>query len=260
MLNIALKFETVWGILIVSVLVLLVVICIVFLNKKKGKNNTFAVENFESEAIQKIAEAYSDKITSAFLRVNSLYSNIIKVLSTQNHKHLKKSQKRIKKLQTEMDGLRKELFVHLKDNEDSKTVNQFYVLMVENLEEMVFAMARIVKTSDKHLRKERKKLTFNQIRELNTLDEMSCELFNSIETAFSQADFDGFDVLSAMANRLLESTNLLLDDHIDKVNSTKHNPKNFKLYTKLLKRSRDLFTQTEEILNRYKTLQEDEGE
>ena len=221
--------------------------------KKQLKYSERPLVNIHNKnSIETITVEHSEHISSAFVRINLLYSNIIRDLAIQDYVLLQKNKKKLNTLNMEVEGLKDDIFIYLQTKEDNSEVKQFYILTLENLEDMVLAMTEILKISRVHINKNHKKLTFNQIRDLKSLDAKISSLFNKIEVAFKENSFDTFDLLASDAKEILNRMTLMLENHINKINSINNNPKNFKLYTKLIKKSSDLFGLLIEILNRYK--------
>lgn len=205
-----------------------------------------------AEIIQNITALQSNLISSTFIRINALYSNIIRDLAVQDYQLLQKNEKKLKTLNADIEILRNAIFKEIIANSDDKKVNSFYVLTIENMEDMVLTLSQILKISKSHIYKNRKKLTFNQIKDLKIIDEKSSHLLHQIEINFSEQNLQNFEARCEECDNLLILMNDMLSKHIERIKSTDYNPKNFKLYTKFLRKSINLIKQLNDILVRLK--------
>lgn len=237
-------FYILFGLIALSALVLLLRH---FYNKKQ------AFKRPDNSAIIKgITSIESNLVTSTFIRINALYSHIIKDLAMQDYALLKKNQKRLKKLEYDLNELRETVFHDIITSTEDKKITQFYVLTIENMEDMVRTLDQILELSKSHIYKNRKTLTFNQIKDLKAIDAKTSRILAHLELNLNEQNFTEFDIQSKESEDLLRTMEQMLSQHIDRIRSTDYNPKNFKLYTKLLRESISLITQLNKILYRFK--------
>lgn len=240
-------------ILLVTFMVFIVVAFKLIKHSNLKKNKKIAHSNNFKDTIQYVTIEHTNRLTNAFVRINTLYSDIIRDLAIQDILLLQNNKKKLKKLNKHVESLKDEIFEFLQGKQlENDTVYKFYILTVENLEDMTDMMNKILDVSKKHIQKKQKKLTFNQIRELKAIDKQSGLLFSKIDFTFSENKFDRFEELTYNAKEISNNLTQMLEAHINKINSINNNPKNFRLYTKLLKKSNELFGLLIQILSRYK--------
>lgn len=205
-----------------------------------------------NEIIENITSLDSNLVSSTFIRINSLYSHIIKDLAKQDYALLHKNKKRLSKLEQDISDLREAIFHNIITTTNDKDVTQFYVLTIENMEDMVSTLGQILKISKSHINKNRKTLTFNQVKDLQIIDSRTSRILIDLEMNLNEQDLNEFERRCKESEDLLELMEDMLRRHIDRIRSTDYNPKNFKLYTKFLRKSISLITQLNKILYRFK--------
>lgn len=205
-----------------------------------------------AEILESMTSLDSNLIASTFLRINSLYSHIIKDLAKQDYTLLHKNEKRLNKLEHDVNDLRDAIFHNILTTTEDKEVTEFYVLTIENMEDMVSTLAQILKISKSHINKNRKTLTFNQVKDLQTIDAKTSSILQHLELNLNEQNLKEFERRSTESEALLNLMEDMLSRHIDRIRSSDYNPKNFKLYTKFLRNSISLITQLNKILYRFK--------
>jgi len=205
-----------------------------------------------NEILENIESLDSNLVSSTFIRINSLFSHIIKDLAKQDYYLLNKHKKRLSKLKRDVNSLREAIFHNILTTTEDKEVTEFYVLTIENMEDMVSTLGQILKISKSHINKNRKTLTFNQVKDLQAIDERTNSILENLELNLSEQNLEEFERRSKESEDLLELMEAMLSQHIDRIRSADYNPKNFKLYTKFLRNSISLITQLNKILYRFK--------
>lgn len=205
-----------------------------------------------AEIMENMTSIDSNLVSNTFIRINSLYSHIIKDLAKQDYALLDKNKKRLTTLERDVNNLREAIFHNIITTTEDKEVTQFYILTIENMEDMVSTLAQILKISKSHINKNRKTLTFNQIKDLQIIDIKTSRILENLELNLREQNLNTFERRCKESEDLLELMEDMLSRHIDRIRSTDYNPKNFKLYTKFLRKSISLITQLNKILYRFK--------
>ena len=113
---------------------------------------------------------------------------------------------------------------------------------------MVQSIEFITSNSHSHVNNNHKKLKFNQIRDLKTVDTQLQELFSRLEESFNSEDFSKLDIILKDKNVFLDTVSELITKQINRIRTTETSPKNSKLYFGLLLETNDLIKSTMSLL------------
>lgn len=214
----------------------------------KKKFNSKDLEN-----IHLITTKYASNISDIFNRLQGLYSDAIKNLALLSSLQLKQNKKDIEEILSEINGLKEIIFFQINSNEKtSSAANKFYILTLDDLEAVALAMSQIINNSYNHVQNNHKKLTFNQIRGLKSVDIKTKEVFPKINHSFKNLDFSNLKSVIKSLVIIQSEIEQLLDIQISRVNSFDNSSKNMRLYFELLKKSSDMVDSLKVILIRYK--------
>ena len=203
--------------------------------------------------IHEIVNDSSHHISKVIGKTNKLYSEVVDNLGLQELKKLKKNKKTLKKLEDEVDELKGELFYFIKSlDESSIEASKFYILMLDNLQDMVQSIGYIVKNSYSHVNNNHKNLKFNQIRDLKSIDNDLQVLFDKIKYTFDKESFEDIDNILEEKQELFDRVSNLIQKQIDRIRTTETSPKNTKLYFGLLLETKDLITASMNLLELFR--------
>lgn len=195
----------------------------------------------------------SSQISKVLRKTSSLYSNVIDNLGLQDLNNLKENKKALKKLEKEIDELRSNVFYFIKNLDDNSVeASKFYILILGYLQDMVQSIEFITSNSYSHVNNNHKKLKFNQIRDLKTVDTQLQELFIRLEESFKTEDFSKLDDILKEKNAFLETVSELISKQINRIRTTETSPKNSKLYFALLLETNDLIKSIMNLLELFK--------
>ena len=303
-----------WNVkVMIPVLLLLVVLLLVrsYLSYKKKSTSVVdpkSLKKYESSTVQGIISESADNISNVVSRTNKIYSDVLKGLAKEDVKALKKSRKGVDKLDTEIEELRDNIFYFIKNlDETSVRGSSFYITILAYLTDMTQSLDFISKKSYKHINNNHKKLKFNQIKDLQEIDDSLDGLLVEIEevlaylTDMTQSlDFiskksykhinnnhkklkfnqikdlqeiddslDGllveieevfnsrkFERISYVLSRKQELISLISDKittQIDRTRTEEESPKNTSLYFNILLETKDLVTSIMNLMDEYYT-------
>ncbi|WP_051286110.1 inorganic phosphate transporter [Salinimicrobium terrae] len=245
------------GIIAITVLILLAIFSIArsfVLHSRKEKEKTLKkpFRSHEISTINDIVVESSENISSIVCGVNQMFSKTVKNLGYYDKSKLKKNKKSIKKLESEIDQLKRNVFYFIKTIEEgSLDSNRFYILILDYLQDIVQSIGYITRNSYNHVNNNHKNLKFNQIRDLKRVDDKMQSLFDEIEDIFNQQDFARIDVVLRGKQDLLQDVGELIEKQIKRIRTSESSPKNSELYFGLLLETRDLITSTMNLLELY---------
>ena len=207
----------------------------------------------ELSTINDIVIESSKNISSIIGGVNKMFSKTVENLGYYDKSKLKKNKKAIKKLEAEIDELKRNVFYFIKTiEENSLDSNRFYILILDYLQDMVQSIGYITRNSYNHVNNNHKNLKFNQIKDLKRVDDKIQKLFDEIEEIFEQQDFARIENVLEGKQELFNEVSQLIEKQIKRIRTTESSPKNSELYFGLLLETRDLVTSTMNLLELYR--------
>lgn len=201
----------------------------------------------ESQTIQGIIEESADNIAKTVSRTNKIYTNVLKGLAKGKVNSLKKSRAGVEKLNDEIDELRGNIFYFIKNLEETSVRgSNFYIQILGYLEDITQSLEYIAKASYKHVNNNHKPLRFNQIRDLQEINQKLEEFLGATEIAFKDRNYDQIGELLGKKEELYNSVTEKIQKQVSRTRSEESSPKNTTLYFGLLLETKDLI---EEIMN-----------
>ncbi|MEC4112861.1 inorganic phosphate transporter [Myroides pelagicus] len=208
--------------------------------------------------IQGVAAESSTQIANVLTRVNEQYTVVIDAIALQDINELKKSRKKLKKLEKEVDNLRGNVYYFIKNLDDTSVeASKFYVVTLGYLQEMIKAVSFISQNSLTHVDNNHKKLKFNQIRDLKLIDQKLQEFFDQIIKLFSEEKYSEIEAILANKEEIISTVDKLIQKQIIRIRTTETSPKNSKLYFSILFESDDLIKATIGLLELFKNFEMD---
>ena len=222
--------------------------------KKENKvsKREFDLEKAESKTIAGIVSESSITISQTVARSNKIYTDTLRGLSKGKLSSLKKSRKGVDKLTDEIDGLRNNLVFFIKNLEETSVRgSNFYIEILGYLEDMAQSLRFITRASYKHINNNHKPLRFNQIRDLQNIDNILEEFLSQIEVSVANQDFEAIGACISRREELYATLNDKIEKQIARTRSEESSPKNTALYFSLLTETKDLLIAIMNLLELY---------
>ena len=224
-------------------------------HKKKMKYEA-EIKSLRKEDIGTVKDMITEssaQISTVFRRTSALYSNLITNLSTEDLAKLKENKKDQKKLEKEIDELKSNVFYFIKNLDDNSVeASKFYILILGYLQDMVQSIDFITANSYSHVNNNHKKLKFNQIKGLKSIDTQLQQLLLLLEDSFKNEDYYKIDFILKDKQVLLDTVSDLITKQIKRIRTTETSPKNSKLYFALLLETNDLVNSIMNLLELFK--------
>ncbi|MAM18787.1 MAG: inorganic phosphate transporter [Bacteroidota bacterium] len=242
------------GIIALVVLILLALTIVVrgaILHSKKSKDekNKKRFNRSDIITINEITSETSENISNVIGGINKMYTRTVDNLGYYDLSKLKKSHKKIEKLEADVDELKGNIFYFIKSlEEDSVEASKFYILTLDYLQDMVQSIGFITRNSYNHVHNNHKNLKFNQIRDLKKVDDRMQVLFDEIKETFDNHEFGNINRLLTEKQDLLEYVSELIQKQITRIRTSESSPKNTKLYFGILLETKDLISSTMSLL------------
>ena len=206
----------------IPILLLITVLLLVrnYLSHKKKSNTTVdpkTLKKSESSTVQGIISESADNISSVVSRTNKIYTDVLKGLAKEDVKALKKSKKGVDKLDQEVEDLRDNIFYLIKNlDETSVRGSSFYITILAYLTDMTQSLDFISKKSYKHINNNHKKLKFNQIKDLQEIDDSLEGLLLEIEEVFNSRKFERISYVLSRKEELITLISEKITTQIDR--------------------------------------------
>lgn len=195
----------------------------------------------------------SAQIAKVFSKTNSLYSSLIKNISSYDLTLLKANKKEQKSLEKEVDELKNNVFYLIKNlDANSVEASKFYILILSYLQDMVQSIDFLTSNSYAHVDNNHKPLKENQIRDLKTIDSQMSQLLFLLEESFKADDFHKIDLILEEKETVLNTVSELITKQIIRIRTTETSPKNSKFYLALLLETNDLVKSIMNLLELFK--------
>jgi phosphate/sulfate permease len=235
---------------IVSVAILLILVLFLLgrstvrhTRKAKEKKEKRYMERAELITINQVIIESSDHISEVVKRVNKLFTNVVKDLSSHDLNKLSKTEKHVRKLNKEVNELREDVFYFIKSLDDTSVkASRFYILILGYLQDITQSIEYISTTSYKHVNNNHKQLKPSSVTDLNTINDKLNILFNRIETDFIKKDFDDLSNILDAKQEIFDYVSESLDKQISRIRTEESSPKNSSLYFGILLETKDLIS------------------
>ncbi len=243
----------------IAVLLLLAILLLVrnyisHKDKVKVKLDKSGLKKAESKTVQGIIQESADNISNVISRSNKIYSDMLRGLAKQDTKKLKKSKKGVNKLNDEVEELRDNIFYFIKNLDDTSVRgSNFYIVILGYLTDVVQSLEFISKASYKHVNNNHKALRFNQIKDLQEIDQHLEELLNEIEDIFHKKEFQRIKNVLNKKEEIFASLSNKIEKQIARTRTEESSPKNTTLYFSLLLETKDLVTALMNLMEEYYT-------
>ncbi|MBT0607821.1 inorganic phosphate transporter [Aequorivita echinoideorum] len=241
----------------IAVLLLLAILLLVrnyisHKNKVQLKLSKSKLKKTESKTVQGIIQESAENISNVVSRSNKIYTDMLRGLAKQDTKKLKKSKKGVKKLNDEVEELRDNIFYFIKNlDENSVRGSNFYIVVLGYLTDVVQSLEFISKASYKHVNNNHKALRFNQIKDLQEIDQHLEALFKEIEDIFEKKDFIRIEKVLQNQDKIFTSLTNKIEKQIARTRTEESSPKNTTLYFSLLLETKDLVTALMNLMGEY---------
>jgi Na+/phosphate symporter len=206
----------------------------------------------ESRTVQGIISESADNIINVVSRAKKIYAGILKGLSAQDVKLLKKRKKGVAKLESEIEDLRDNIFFLIKNlDETSVRGSSFYISILAYLTDIAQSVEFISKKSYKHVNNQHEKLKFNQFKDLMEIDDRLNLMYSEITEIFNAKKFERISIVLAQKQEIISFISRKIEAQIGRTRSEESSPKNTTLYFNILLETKDLVNSTMNLMDEY---------
>ena len=219
---------------------------------EKERASKRIIKRAELVTINGVIEETSDHISEVIHRVNKLYSSVVNDLSMQDLNKLKKTDKHVGKLNTEVDDLKDEAFYFIKSLDDTSVeASRFYILVLGYLQDISQSISYISKASYKHVNNNHKNLKKGQINDLRDIDNELEKMLIDITKTFEFRKFEKLIEILSKKQHLFNHVSNSIEKQIDRIRTEESSAKNTTLYFGILLETKDLIAAIMNLLELY---------
>ena len=226
-----------------------------FLYHKRIQNTKIdpdSLKKSESKTVQGIISESSDNIIKVLKRSDKIFSTVVNGLTKEDSEELKRTKKGVKKLNSEIEDLRDNIFYFIKNlDETSVRGSNFYIIILADLTDIAESLDYISKKSFKHVNNQHKKLRFNQLKDLKEINESFNNLLNQIVEVFKDQRFETITIVMSQLVQLRNNINERISEQISLTRKEALSPKNTSLYFNLLLETKDLLKSILNLIDEY---------
>ena len=193
-------------------IILFIILLIIGKNYLKHKNENFDIIDLdslvksESNSIKGVMDESTKNVIKVFKRVDKIYAILSEGLAKHDKKTLKKGRKNINRLTDDVENLRENIFYFIKNLEESSlSASNFYIVILSLIQDITDDLEYIVKKSYKHVNNDHSKLKLSQVRDLQSVYELTEGVFHEAMEAYNNNS-------EAKINLVLELQLLILVD------------------------------------------------
>jgi len=246
-----------WDMVMIPILLAIVAFLIgrnTLIHREKSKNvkKREYIERSELITINGVIEESADHISEVINRVNKLYSNVVNDLAEHDLNKLRKTDKHVKKLNDEIDGLKDGVFYFIKSlDETSVQASRFYIMVLGYLQDVAQSISYISRASYKHVNNNHKNLKKAQLKDLEKIDNQLSSILSKEAAIFENRALDNLNELLIEKNELLKSVSLSIESQVSRIRTDETSPKNTTLYFSVLLETKDLIKALMNLLETY---------
>ena len=220
--------------------------------KSAAKLDPSRLRKSESKTVQGIIHESAHTISNVVSRTNKIYTAVLKGLARQDIDKLKKSKRGVEKLDAEIEDLRNNIFYFIKNlDETSVRGSNFYITILAYLTDMAQSLDYISKKSHKHVNNNHKALRFNQVRDLQEINDELTALLDEVEGVFDNMEFEKLTAILEKIPHLDATVSEKINKQISRTRTEESSPKNTTLYFNLLTETKDLLKGLSNLLDEY---------
>ena len=229
-------------------IILFIILLIIGKNYLKHKNENSDLIDLdglvksESNSIKGVMDESTKNVIKVFKRVDKIYAILSEGLAKHDKKILKKARKNINRLTEDVENLRENIFYFIKNLEESSlSASNFYIVILSLIQDITDDLEYIVKKSYKHINNDHSKLKLSQVRDLQSVYELTEAVFHEAMETYKNNSEDKINLVLENRGDILKQLDEKINNQIELTRNEETSPKNTTLYFNILLKSKDLY-------------------
>ena len=214
-----------------------------FIKKTKSAETTTAVTN--ENVVEEIATVVSSTINTA----TRIYDRTLLAVFKENRKVLRDLNRESSELYERMHERKYRMMSTLRMlRESDLDTAQYYVQVVDYLNEMTKALMHITRPAFEHIDNNHEGLSMEQTRDLMSINDDVESIYRHINLMLREGDFSEIETVLTMRDQLFESIAEAIKSELGRINEARSNTKASMLYLTILTETKNMVLQSRNLL------------
>ena len=218
-------------------------------NRPKKKEETSEEEVIKEKSIDNIIDEVKDELCNTMKRSNLIYENTLIALMEENRKDLKNNMKEADDLFGKARTHKYQLLPTLRILQEGDANNaQYYVQIVDYINEMTKALVHITRPAFDHIDNNHEGLTNEQAHDLSELNHRVEKIHNDIYEMLISCKFNHLEKVLSQRDELFLAIDENIKNEINRINEGKTKTRASMLYLKILSETKNMILQSRNLL------------
>ena len=218
-------------------------------NRPKKKEEASETEVTKEKTIDSIIDEVKNELCNTMRKSNQIYDSTVKALMEENRKELKSNMKEADDLFGRARTHKYRLLPTLRILQEGDANNaQYYVQIVDYINEMTKALVHITRPAFEHIDNNHEGLNNEQTHDLMMLNHKVETIHNDIYEMLISCKFNNLDKVLAQRDDLFVAIDENIKNEIKRINEGKTKTRASMLYLKLLSEIKNMILQSRNLL------------
>ena len=228
--------------------------------KKKKNEEEKSEEKKRPETAEEILRSLSEEVCETMSVATRLYDRTLLAVFKENRKVLRDMTEQAAALYRQSSERKYSLMSTLKRLQESDIETaQYYVQVVDYLNEMTKALLHITRPAFEHIDNNHEGLSKGQTEDLMHINDEVELIYRQIEMMLRQGNFEEIDRVLAMRDNLFETIAAAISSELGRINEARSNTKASMLYLTVLTETKNMVLQSRNLLKSQRYFVEHSG-
>ncbi len=229
-------------------------------NFKKKTTEQAAPKNRKPETSEEILQSLSEEVCSTLVSATRIYDRTLLAVFKENRKVLREMTQQAQELYQHSSDRKYSLMSTLRRLQESDIdTAQYYVQVVDYLNEMTKALLHITRPAYEHIDNNHEGLSKEQTEDLMHINDEVESIYRQIEMMLRMGDFSEIDRVLAMRDNLFETIADAIKSELERINTSNSNTKASMLYLTILTETKNMILQSRNLLKSQRYFVEHSG-
>ncbi|MBE6196483.1 MAG: inorganic phosphate transporter [Rikenellaceae bacterium] len=244
-------------------IVITTILCGVMLyrsNFKKKPAGEVAPKSRKPETSEEILHSLSEEVCATLVSATRIYDRTLLAVFKENRKVLREMTQQAQELYQHSSDRKYSLMSTLRRlQEGDIDAAQYYVQVVDYLNEMTKALLHITRPAYEHIDNNHEGLSKGQTEDLMHINDEVELIYRQIEMMLRMGDFSEIDRVLAMRDNLFETIADAIKSELERINTSNSNTKASMLYLTILTETKNMILQSRNLLKSQRYFVEHSG-
>ncbi len=244
-------------------IVITTILCGVMLyrsNFKKKPAEEVAPKSRKPETSEEILHSLSEEVCATLVSATRIYDRTLLAVFKENRKVLREMTQQAQELYQHSSDRKYSLMSTLRRlQEGDIDAAQYYVQVVDYLNEMTKALLHITRPAYEHIDNNHEGLSKGQTEDLMHINDEVESIYRQIEMMLRMGDFSEIDRVLAMRDNLFETIADAIKSELERINTSNSNTKASMLYLTILTETKNMILQSRNLLKSQRYFVEHSG-